>query len=168
MNTSSPLDMQHGATLVVGLIMLTLITLMISSAFTLSASNLQSVGNMQNRDEAIAAANKAIEQVLSSPFTNVPAAESIDVDINNDGNTDYTVNLAKPTCINALKLAGAGAPPSSISLGSSFSVSSSTYYDTLWDLDATVVDARHNGTSIRERQGVRVMLTQAQYLLVCT
>ena len=48
---------QRGITLFVGLIMLVLITLMVTSAFTLSTSNLKSVGNMQARDEAIAAAD---------------------------------------------------------------------------------------------------------------
>ncbi|UUZ64284.1 hypothetical protein LP417_03665 [Polaromonas sp. P1-6] len=38
---------QSGATLVVALIMLTLITLLVVNAFTLSSSNLKAVGNMQ-------------------------------------------------------------------------------------------------------------------------
>jgi len=101
MKASSLIKLQRGATLVVGLIMLVLITLLVTSAFTLSASNLKSVGNMQTRDEAIAAGNKAIEQVLSSPFTNSPAAETIEVDIDNDSTTDYLVEFAEPTCIGA-------------------------------------------------------------------
>ena len=68
---------QQGITLIVGLIMLVLITLIVTSAFMLSHTNLKSVGNMQFRDESIAAANVAIEQVLASPFYISPAAESI-------------------------------------------------------------------------------------------
>src|SRR5687767_1480773 len=101
---------QRGATLVIGLIMLVVITLLVTSAFTLSSSNLKSVGNMQNRNESIAAANKAVEQVLSSPFTAAPAAESIDVDIDNDGDQDYRVDFAAPVCVSASVLAGTIAP----------------------------------------------------------
>lgn len=158
---------QRGATLIVSLIMLALITILVTSAFTMSHVSTQSVGNMQNRDEAIAAANKAIEQVLSSPFTNDPAAESIDVDINNDDSNDYAVDFAAPTCVSALQIAAPSIPPSSLSLGSSFATAASNYYQTVWDLDANVTDAR-TGTSVRVRQGVRVLLTQSQYDDVCS
>jgi hypothetical protein len=161
---------QRGATLVVGLIMLTLITVMVTSAFTISTTNMRSVGNMQARGEAVAAANKAIEQVLSSPFTDVPASEAIDVDINKDGTADYRVDFAMPSCISASEIAGLSAPPSSILLGSAFSASTSNFYQTIWDLDARVTDLADgaNGASVRVRQGVRVLLTQTQYNSVCS
>ena len=126
-----------------------------------------SVGNMQFRDEAIAAANAAMEQVLSSPFTDAPTAQAINVDINNDGVTDYEVNFAKPTCVSDSDLVINSAPPSSISLGRSFSVLGSTYYHTVWDLDATVTDATASGASVRVREGIRVLLTKAQYTAAC-
>ena len=71
---------EAGATLVVSLIMLTLITLMIMAALAIGSANFRTVTNMQFRDEAIAAANRAIDQVVSSPFTLDPpaAAETID------------------------------------------------------------------------------------------
>ena len=50
---------QQGAALIVGLIMLLLLTLMVTAAFTLSGVNLKAVGNMQSRAEATAAANAA-------------------------------------------------------------------------------------------------------------
>ncbi|HEX7971112.1 MAG TPA: hypothetical protein VF501_02685, partial [Thiobacillus sp.] len=105
---------QRGATLVVGLIMLVLITLMVTAAFMISTGNLRAVGNMQYRNEAIAAGNRAVEQVLSSPFTNAPAAEQIFVDINNDGVPDYRADIATPTCIRAS--VAQSASPSSLSL----------------------------------------------------
>jgi type II secretory pathway component PulK len=94
---------QRGATLVVGLIMLVLITLMVTTAFMLSTGNLKSVGNMQFRGEALAAANRVIEQVLASPFTDDPAdaAQEIEVDIDKDGKFDYTVVIAEPVCVRA-------------------------------------------------------------------
>jgi Tfp pilus assembly protein PilV len=160
---------QQGATLVVGLIMLTLLTVMVTSAFTMSSTDLKSVGNLQWREEATAAANKAIEQVISSPFTDAPGEQAIDVDINNDGNADYTVDLAVPTCVSSSEIAGLSAPPSSILLGSAFSVSTSSFYQTVWDIDATVKDLAGgaSGASVRVRQGVRVLLTQTQFNSVC-
>lgn len=151
----------------VGLIMLTLITVMVVSAVNISNTNVMSVGNMQFRDEAIAAANKAIEQVLSSPFTTTPIAQEINVDINNDDNTDYVVAVAVPTCVRDSEIVIAGAAPSSVSLGPTFSVVGSTYYETVWDLNATVTDSVVSGASVQVRQGVRVLLTQAQYNAVC-
>ena len=79
---------QRGATLIVGLIMLVLLTLVATSAFMLSTGNLKAVGNMQFRNEATAAANMAIEQMISSAFTNAPTGETIPVDIDNNGSTD--------------------------------------------------------------------------------
>lgn len=158
---------QRGAALIVALIMLTLITVLATSAFQLSNTSLQSVGNMQTRDEAIAAANKAMEQVLSSPFTDAPAADAIDVDIDNDDTIDYRVSFAAPTCVSAQQIAAASVPPSSLSLGSVFTTAASHYYQTLWDLDATVVHEA-SGTEVRVRQGVRVLLSQLEYDAVCS
>ncbi|MES2538444.1 MAG: PilX N-terminal domain-containing pilus assembly protein [Pseudomonadota bacterium] len=148
---------QRGATLVVGLIMLTLLTLMVTSAFTLSVSHLKSVGNMQFRNEAVAAANKAIEQVVSSAFTTSPVAESINVDLNNDGTSDYVVAIAVPTCVRAT--VASTATLSSLSLGAS--MSSSSTWNTVWEIDATVTDAA-TGASVRTRSGIRVLRSQSQ------
>jgi hypothetical protein len=146
--------------------MLTLITVMTTSAFTLSTVNARSVGNMQSRGEAVAAANQAIELVLASPFTDAPSAETIEVDIDNDGDSDYQVVFAPPSCMSASQMPAGPAPPSSLSLGSAFTVAASNYYQTVWDLDANVTHVA-SGTSVRVRQGVRVLLSQTQYNAVC-
>jgi hypothetical protein len=158
---------EGGATLVISLIMLTLITVLVTNAFTMSVTDVQSVTNRQLRGEAIAAANKAIEQIVSSPFTTAPTAESIEVDIDNDERIDYRVDFAAPRCVSASPISGSGVPPSSLSLGSAFAVSTTDHYQTVWDLDGTVLHAA-SGTSVRVRQGVRVLLTQAQFDDVCT
>ena len=153
---------QRGATLIVALIMLVTLTLIVSTAFTLSGSNLKSVRNMQLRNEAIAAANVAIEQVISSPFTNAPKAETIYVDINHDLQPDYTVDIAMPICTRA-SIASNGSP-SSLSLP--VTMSSADFWNTLWDIDATVTDAV-SGTSVHVRSGTRVKLSNSQKNLVC-
>ena len=127
---------ETGATLVVGLIMLTLITLMLMAALTIGTANFRAVTNMQFRDEAIAAANRAIEQVISSPFATRPAArETIDVDLDNDGTTDYDVDIAEPQCVRATHR-GRPPPPSSISLPPTMGAAST--WNTVWDIRATV------------------------------
>jgi type II secretory pathway pseudopilin PulG len=176
MITPASMRAQRGATLVVGLILLVLITLMVTTAFTMSTGNLKAVANMQFRSEAIAAANRAIEQVLASPFTDAPVAEEIGVDINNDGSTDYTVwigdapgapvfdpPLKKPTCVGATK----AIPSLSSSLSLPVTFSSDDYWNTVWDIDAGVSDPV-SGASIRVRQGIRKLLSKAEKTTHCS
>lgn len=154
---------QRGATLIIGLIMLVLITLMMVGAFTMSSTNLKSVGNMQVRQEAVAAANQAVEELISAPFTNAlgPQVFVVHVD-NNTATTGYTVNVATPTCTRAV--ISVDASPSDVELGSS--MSSATFWNTDWDIDATVVDAA-SGAAVRVRQGVRVLLDETQKTAAC-
>lgn len=166
MNRPASSHAQRGVTLVVGMIMLVLITLMVTTAFTLSTTNLKSVGNMQFRNEAIAAGNSAIEMVLGSPFTTAPAGQEILVDINNDGANDYTVSIATPVCVRA----AVAAPPvlSSVTLPT---MSTSYTWNTVWDIGATVTPTSGNpgasGTSVQVHAGTRVLLSQAQKNAVC-
>jgi hypothetical protein len=155
---------QRGATLVIGLIMLVLITLMLITALTLGISNFRAVSNMQYREEAIAAASKAIEQVITGPFTAAPAVDTILVDIDNNGTNDYSVAIAVPQCISATQ--AFGADPSSLSLPPAMTVAST--WNTVWDIDATVNSATNvGGAAVRVRTGVRVLLPEAQKDAVC-
>jgi len=153
---------QRGATLIVGLIMIVLITLIVVNAFTLSSSNLKSVGNMQMRDEALAAANQGTERLISAPFTDNLGTYTYTVDINKDGTNDYQVVIAPPTCVRAVQ--ATVAPPSDVELGPAMSAGGT--WNTDWDLDATVTDSA-SGAAVRVRQGVRVRLSQTQKDLAC-
>lgn len=151
---------QDGVTLIVALIMLLLFTLMISSTFMLSSTNLKAVGNIQSRSEAIAAANKAIEYMLSTSFTSAPTAEQVGFDINNDGAIDYTASVAQPQCIQAAP--SSVTPPSSVTLPTM----SNKTWNTVWEIRSSVSDPV-SGASAVVRSGVRVLLTQAQKDNVC-
>jgi len=155
---------QRGAVLIIGLIMLVLISLMLVTALNLGTTNFRAMTNMQYRSEAIASANKALEQVISSPFTAAPTAETINVDLNNDATNDYVVQINVPQCIYASQ--AFGADPSSLSLPPSMSAAST--WNTVWDLDANV-DAADNagGASVRVRSGVRVLLSEVEKDTVC-
>lgn len=159
MNMPASLNKQSGITLFMGMIMLVLITLMVTSAFMLSNTNLMAVGNMQAKDEAIAAANVAIEEMLNSDFTGAPSAEDIDVDMNNDGTTDYIVAVAKPVCISAA-IDNEG-EKSSVSLPNITKPS----WNTMWSFEAVVNDTK-TGASATVNTGVRVLLTLTPQELV--
>ncbi len=155
---------ERGTALVVGMIMLVLITLMLITALNVGTTNFRAMSNMQFRSEAIGAANKAIEQVISSPFTVAPAAETITVDLDNDGTTDYLVQIAQPQCVYAAQ--AFGTDPSSLSLPISMSVAST--WNTIWDIDATVNGADNvGGAAVRVHSGVRVLLSESQKDAVC-
>ena len=127
---------QQGATLVVALIMLALITLLVVNAFTLSSSNLKAVGNLQARSEALAAANQAIERAIVGSFYTATTTQEWKLDINKDGTNDFTVVTSVPSCI---RTAQAGAAyPSDVELGGAMSAGSSWNVD--WEIEASVTD----------------------------
>ena len=164
--------------------MLLLITLAVTAGFTLSNTNLKSVGNMQNRNEAVAASNRAIEEVAASlllpgvdgsPSLAAPKATASLVDINNDGTPDYTVDIAPPTCVRATKstdTGGGGAiGPGGIGGGASTAGSGLNalpdQYNSVWDITTTVTHAA-SGTVTSVRQGVRALLSKEQFLALCS
>lgn len=175
---------QDGAALIVGLIMLLLITLAVTAGFTLSNTNLKSVGNMQSRNEAVAASNRAIEEVAASlllpgvdgsPSLAAPQATASRVDIDNDGKFDYRVDIAAPTCVRATKSAGTGGGgaigPGGIGGGASTAGSGLNalpdQYNSVWDISTTVTHAA-SGTVTSVRQGVRALLSKAQFEALCS
>ena len=103
---------QQGATLLVSLILLVMLTLFAISAMNTSTVNLKVVGNMQAQQEGIAASQSAIEAAISTPaFTSSPtnaiptpcgAANTTCTDLNGDGTSDLTTVLTPPpTCVQA-------------------------------------------------------------------
>jgi hypothetical protein len=151
--------------MVVGLIMLVLITLIVTTAFTLSTTNLKSVGNMQLRDEAIAAANVAVEQIVGVDFvltpTAVPQPVYVDIrtgEISNVDPNDRSVYLVTfptaPVCVRASLATKTSR--SSVTLPTT--LSSSSQWNTVWDFDALSTNTA-SGASVHVRQGVRVLLS---------
>lgn len=101
---------QRGATLLVALIMLVLLTLFAISAFNTGTTNLKVVGNMQARSEALNVAQHAVETVVSTPlFIASPAnavanpcgaPNTLCTDIAGIGATEYTTRLVpQPSCV---------------------------------------------------------------------
>ena len=163
---------QQGAVLIVGLIVLMLITLMVTAAFKFSTYNLKAVGNMQSHNEAIASANKAIEQTIATwNFTSPPSADEIGVDIDNDGDVDYVVAIDAPTCLRATPSRTAGdagsecIPQKDGTFICPASTAAANIFNVIWDVPATATG--NNGARVRVRQGVSLSLTKSQCTATC-
>jgi Tfp pilus assembly protein PilX len=167
MTLRSP-SQQRGATLVIAMIMLVLLTLFVLSAVSMNNMNFKVMGNEQWRNEALAAGQQAIEQVASTDFPSAPAAKTINVDVNGDGTNDYTVAVAKPVCQNTIPIKlveldvrlaadipcfGSGVSPApGLPIGGA---GNSLCANTQWDITATATDSSSNsGTSVTVHQGI--------------
>ncbi len=101
---------QSGETLIVALVMLVVLTLLVTSALRAGTTNLRIVGNMQRLQEVSTAAEQATEQVMSSNFTANPVPQTIPIDINADGTSDYTAAV-NPTCTGSIAITNADLNP---------------------------------------------------------
>lgn len=175
---------QGGTTLVVALIFLVLMSLFAISAFDGSTTTLRVVGNAQARDEAVGAAQVAVEQTLSTPtFSTNPdivAANPVNVDLDGNGTPDYRVTMTpQPKCYRArpiktveldialpadLACMKSGVVPNSgLDDGEAATVAgNSLCANTEWNVRAEVADDR-SGTQVAVNQGVaiRVLETDA-------
>ncbi len=102
---------QRAQTLIVGLVMLVVLTLLVMSALRASNINTRIAGNMQMQEETATAAKNATEQVISANFTANPVSQVIAVDINNDGTSDYTADVPGPRCTGSLAVTNAQLNP---------------------------------------------------------
>jgi len=179
----SMLFRQHGATLIVGLIMLVLITMFVVTAFKLGKSNLQTVGNAQLRNQALSAAQGAIEMAVSKDFTIAPAnaitatipcgnlANQTCVDVNGDGVMDVTVAVtlncvAKQVIpVGALDFTNPNDAGCLVGVSQAFGVAgvssnASLCAESLWNIQAVATDSIGNAQyAINQGTGVRVPAT---------
>jgi hypothetical protein len=181
---------QRGATLLVVMVILIAMTWFVLSGYRLSSQHLQIVGNSQARQQALAAAQRAIEETISSNlFTKDPfavAAAPIATDIDGDGIPDFEAVLSPvPECYRVrnvktseLDIANAGDRVclQSTSGGGGVVVvgpnllptaaGNSLCAKTEWDVAAKVDDAR-SGTSLTVHQGVAIRTEAANASNFC-
>ena len=144
---------QRGSTLMIALIMLVLLTLIAISAMTSTTASIQMVGNAQYREEAYAAGQRAIELVISDGNfkTTPPAVQNIDINL--DGNPDYTVTFnPAPACTS---YTGVDVNDPAIPVDCTGSIGALCYW-TIWDITANVADAV-TGANVVVHQGVRTI-----------
>lgn len=168
---------QRGATLLVGLIMLILLTLHALAAYTTSTVQLRIVGNMQDKQDAQAAANLALGQVLSSSeFISRPhgiAATPLDIDINGDNASDYRVTVT-PTCTAVTPLRAMdldpGVPEDFQCLAGTALAGASLCADSRWNLQAIAVTApgaAATGATTEINQGATVRIGAGEARTFC-
>ena len=105
---------QRGSTLLMGLILLVLLTLMGLASINTATSNLKVVGNMQYQQEALGAAQVSLNKVMSkgSYFADPATAPVTDtVDVTGDGIIDYTVALTQPCILSTTDITAAELRP---------------------------------------------------------
>jgi len=172
---------QRGATLLVALIMLVLLTMFAISSLNTANTNLKIVGNMQAKSEATNVAQEAIETVLSTtqfiatPANAVPvpcgAANTLCTDINSDGTNDYTTVLSPaPSCVTVkpiknsqLNLSNTEDLGCSAGQAQTFGVAGAVTGDslcsnTVWEITAVTTGAG-SGAAVTITQGIGVRIS---------
>jgi hypothetical protein len=168
------------------LVMLLLIGLVAVSSLGGSERNLRIAGNMQMRNETVAAAQSLIEQTISSAlFTREPqalAAQPYDVDVDGDGVADYAARLdPPPSCLRVRPIRMAeldpGVPGDVACMGSSGLLPGGDYggsagggnslcHETTWNVAAAVADDR-TGAQTRVNQGITVRIPVTDVANAC-
>jgi hypothetical protein len=168
---------QRGFTLVMTLIFLVIFMLFAISMVSSSMINTKVAANQQYRLEAGAVAQQGIEQVMSQPFIRVPitTTTSVPVDVNGDGTTDFTAQVAPPVCLDSKVIPNAALPvgdvcktPSNpngnlILPGPASSVSPppaapSMCSATQWDIQSAVADPNNTAVAVTVHQGASVQV----------
>jgi Tfp pilus assembly protein PilX len=159
---------QGGAVLVVSLILLVLVTLFALASINMSTVNLRMTTNSQVKSEAIAAAQSAIEVVVSTDFPANPQAKSMNVAIPNNTTTTYPVTVAAPECKNAQTLkmveldvsqvddvacfvSAAAANPG---IAGASNAGDSVCASRQWEVAATISDGAGLGAAVTVHQGI--------------
>lgn len=173
---------QRGATLVIALIMLVLLTLFAVSSMNTANTNLRVVGNMQSRNEALYAAQETLESVISTPQFIADPANAVPVpcgaanttctDVTGDGNPEYTTTLTPaPTCVTVKPIKNEtlniGDPEdlgcSTGQQNASYGIAGAATGDSLcassvWEVSAETTSAT-TGAAVTVRQGVGVRIS---------
>lgn len=94
---------QAGSALIISTILLVVLTLIVLSVINSTTVNSKVAGNLQIKNEAEAAAQQAIEAVITTNFQDAPAASTVAVNVSNAATSSsvgkYTVTVAKPSCL---------------------------------------------------------------------
>lgn len=133
---------QRGMTLVVSLVMLLMLTMFALSTMNLSNSNLKVVGNQQAQRAVEAAAQQAIERVISGSAV-FKAGAQVAQTFTIDG---FTVAVTAPVCERAV-----------VPTGSTMSIEITVPEMALFEIQASTTDAV-TGATVSVRQGVDLML----------
>ncbi len=144
MNTRNPIPRQHGAALVVSLMMLVVLTLLAVSSINMSTVNLRIVNNMRTQMETETAIHFAMDQIRSSmqPFgglANADPATPQNIVVNG-----HNIVISARTCI-----------ASQVVQGNELTIQqgSASHEDTFWEYTGSYTDPA-TGATTRQHQGI--------------
>lgn len=145
--------------------MLILLTLIAVSAIESTMSSVQMVGNAQFREEATAAAQQAVENLISNPNFTTSTITQQSIDINNDGAADFTVKFSPPPSCDKYSAVNTAVEPDlpAVCYGSP---GTNYCYRTTWDVSAEVDDIT-TGAKVNLHQGVKVLVGLNAALASC-
>lgn len=150
---------QRGVVLILSLIMLMVLTLMAVSAIRLSTVNLRSVGNAQSRAEAMSTAQRTIDLVLSSNFSDNIAGTASTVTIS-EGGKNYSVVIARPCLVRTVPVKNIDLDIALTDDKKCLDTLSNPYSacaDTIWQLQATSTSGWFGASvSITQGTGIRM------------
>lgn len=152
---------QRGAVLIVGMIMLTVMAIAVIASFMLTSSNSRAVASLQSRNDAVNVARAALATQVSSPFYAYLDTSGLDYDVDDDGTTDYSVELSAPRCLRSTVLGGTATEASSLSLGD-FTETPDPLVESEWELEATATSTNGDGTRVTIVEGVVVSRPSSQ------
>lgn len=132
---------ESGTSLIIGLMLLVIVTLLGLSMSALSSSNLKIVRNYQNQQMRLALAQRAVEQVLSD--ANYFTAPTSPVNLADAGSMQVTVS--NRTCTRSYTATGYSA------------TSGLAPIDTAWSFTVTVTDPQVNASTV-VTQGVKLKM----------
>lgn len=137
---TNPKPSQQGATLIVSLVMLVVMTLFAVSAINLSSMNLRIVGNMQTQRLMEMSAQDAIERMISTPtyYSLTPTTQNFTI-------SGLAVAVTAPACVRSVPATGYSA------------TSGISPEDNDWEFIATVTDGL-TGAALALTQGVRIRM----------
>ncbi|MBY4597748.1 PilX N-terminal domain-containing pilus assembly protein [Ottowia caeni] len=178
----------RGATLLIALIFLVLMSLFAISAFNSSSVNMRVVGNTESRQESAAAVQVAIEETISGTefYVNPDgvAASTVPVDVTGDSVADYTVSMTpKPYCYRAVPTtlpaptktgsdgyeacrSAPSPPPVFVEGGPAGGASALACDDAEWNIRASVTDLATR-TTVAADQGIAVTMFGYQVTDYC-
>ncbi|MEQ1440256.1 hypothetical protein AAG565_12925 [Fontimonas sp. SYSU GA230001] len=184
---------ERGMSLVVALIMLLMMTVTALMLFRMSNTGTQIVGNMQFRNEALASADAAIQEVLSTTrMFETPNLLFLQdcggsfnrrcFDLNGDQQDDVQVDVAPPSCVQvdiipnaSLNLSRPNEADCAVGVAQTFGMEgavagNSLCANTLWEVRATASDAgasQATGARMTVVQGVGVQVKTGVAVAFC-
>lgn len=166
---------QRGSSLIVSIILLVILTLIVISVIKSTTVNSRVVGNLQVQKESEAAAQQAVEAIVTSNFQIVPASATIAVNVSNASASSavgqYTVTVTKPTCLtvapikvsdlNALDTGDQPCYTSSSNPTPGVAGGNSLCSNSQWDIQATAAPTNGGGATVTMHQGISVRVAAA-------